>query len=111
MNENIDQNKQENAPSSKEYEIFRKNLIEQLDALRKGDILSFWREEIKPKMDILMDKFGEEEVLKYAAWHALSGSTITPDIPIQFYDFPGDDSVELWLEELEQKLKSEEEKE
>ncbi|MDD5626854.1 MAG: hypothetical protein PHW01_02530 [Patescibacteria group bacterium] len=51
-------------------------------------------------MDKLEEKYGKEELRKYAAWQAASGSSILEDefIDITGLDLPGEDSIENFFD-------------
>ncbi|OGF28559.1 hypothetical protein A2477_02570 [Candidatus Falkowbacteria bacterium RIFOXYC2_FULL_47_12] len=105
----IEQNNQENIPMSfEEYEVYVAKLKERLNNIEP---------DIMKRNDLQTDKAAElkkqyKKVDQYATWHVLAGSSLSPDMPPQFKDFPEqEDSVEGWLDDLEQKLKSEDAKE
>lgn len=51
-------------------------------------------------MDKLEEKYEKKELLKCAAFHAASGSSITEDkfVDITRLDFPGEDSIENFFD-------------
>jgi hypothetical protein len=59
-------------------------------------------DEIGAFVDTLKKKYGNPGVEKYAMWHALAGSSIDPkrEALISNDDFPGDDSVEKFVNDL-----------
>ncbi len=75
---------------------------ESIDGIPKASIKE---EEINRR---IMDRFGEDELLKYGAWHAFVGSTIDKE-KCKGFDMPGDEIQEVIKEEIKQleKLKKE----
>ena len=102
---NMEQNSQENNPMS--FEEYAQYVAELKERLAKIDInpIDVWSL-INKKADELRQKYGKE-MSKYATWHVLAGSTLMSGTTPEFKDFPGADSIELWLEKLEEQLKSE----
>lgn len=69
-------------------------------ALDKGDqYLMDLFDIIRAKSDDLRGKYGDD-VYKYSLYHVLIGSTMNPDFGVIGDDFPGDDSVALFIDEL-----------
>ncbi|MEK7128118.1 MAG: hypothetical protein AAB933_00955 [Patescibacteria group bacterium] len=62
-------------------------------------------EEIGIFRNRLIEKYGRPTVETYAMWHFFGGSTISPDREkkILYDDFPGDDSVTKFVEDLEKR--------
>jgi hypothetical protein len=61
--------------------------------------LSILHDKIREKSDNLLAKYGRE-VHKYSFYHALASSTMDADWEIIADDFPGDDSVAKFIDEL-----------
>jgi hypothetical protein len=105
----MEQNNPENERMSfEDYEQYVDALKSRLQSVPM-DQMELW-DLINKKADDLREKYKGNQS-RYASWHILGGSDLEPSALPECKDFPGEDSIELWLEELEQKLKSEEEKE
>lgn len=52
----------------------------------------------------LREKYKSPSATDYTLYHLLAGSTMMPDHAASGFDFPGDDSVEMFLKALEAEL-------
>ena len=66
-----------------------------------GDNLMKLQDEIVSRVKYLRDKYPNYP--KYRVYHIISGSTPSPDLEVLEDDFPGEDSIEVFLNHLNQK--------
>lgn len=76
------------------------DLKERVGALYRKDRMGT-HEKIAIFGNSLRGKYGKDEVRKCVMFHVLIGSSGYDDI-VKFFDFPGDDSIEKFIESLEE---------
>lgn len=102
----------ENLPSKREEEkeTFKKVKGYVQKALEICDTNPAPYNAILEKAEELQKKY-PEDFYKYGLYHALAFSTIKEDVPIEASDFPGSDSIEVFVQKIIAPLLPEEPKE
>ena len=75
------------------------SIMEYIQKLGTQDFIKKYNDIIKSFADELIKKYSREELINYRAYHILIGSTPNPEKKPEFFDLPGEDSIEKYLDE------------
>lgn len=108
--ENFFKEKPNNFKNSDEWKKKEKEIREKINELYSGEDILKNHKKITRFCKRLISKYGRDECLKVLAFHIAIGSTIPPEIKINYFDFTGKDSILRFINDLLKKKKKDKDK-
>ena len=100
---NPSENPKYNEALIEEYRLKMRNILEKMDL----DTYDKYALDVYNKAEEINNKFGRDAAIRCPMYHALIGSTIPKELfsEIEVTDFPGEDSIQAFIDTLETKYK------